>query len=179
MLRDDDPLFRQVYEALYPLLYRIAYRICGSGVRAEELCHDAFLKYLQRLEPLPDLEQTKYWLIRVLRNASLNAEKKRARELRAYERMHRSAPQAAGPSDLELLREETRSVVQEALNRLPGPMRTVLVLKEYAGLGYRDIAGIMGCSEGSVKVRAFRARERLAELLEGELGEERSRSSGK
>jgi RNA polymerase sigma-70 factor (ECF subfamily) len=43
------------------------------------------------------------------------------------------------------------------------------VLKEYAGLNYREIGSIMGISEGNVKVRVFRARERLAlelELLE-------------
>jgi RNA polymerase sigma factor (sigma-70 family) len=176
MLRDEP--FDQVYESLYPLLFRIAYRISGSRTRAEDLCHEAFIKYLQRGEPLPDLEQTKYWLIRVLRNISLNQEKRNARELRAYHRMHKMMPQTAAPSDQEFFREETRSLVQEALNRLPEAMRTVLVLREYAGLGYREIAGILGKSEGNVKVRAFRARERLAELLNGELGGSGSRRIG-
>jgi RNA polymerase sigma factor (sigma-70 family) len=177
MLRDE--LFEQVYESLYPLLFRIAYRITGSRTRAEDLCHEAFIKYLQRGEPLPDFEQTKYWLIRVLRNISLNYEKRKARELRAYQRMHKMTPQTADSSDEEFFREETRGVVQQALNRLPEGMRTVLVLREYAGLGYREIAAILGKSEGNVKVRAFRARERLAELLNGELGGSASRQVGK
>lgn len=167
MLREE--LFNEAYGALYPLLFRIAYRISGSRTRAEDLCHEAFIKYFQREEPLPDLEQTKYWLIRVLRNISLNHEKRRARELRAYQRLHRIAPQAAASSDQEFFREQTRSVVQEALARLPEAMRTVLVLREYGGLGYREIARALGKSEGSVKVRAFRAREQLAGLLHDEL----------
>jgi RNA polymerase sigma-70 factor (ECF subfamily) len=68
-----------------------------------------------------------------------------------------------------VLQEETRSLVQQALDRLPYKLRSVLVLKEYADLGYREISRILGISEGNVKVRVFRARERLALLLEDEL----------
>ncbi len=168
MLRED--LFDKVYESLYPILFRISYRITGSRTKAEDLCHDAFIKYLQRKEPLPDLEQTKYWLIRVLKNISLNYEKKRAREKRAYGRLQKNAPQYSKATEQEFFKEQTRSTVQEALNKLPAKMRMVLVLKEYGSLSYKEIANIMGISEGNVKVRAFRARERLAQLLDGEIG---------
>jgi RNA polymerase sigma factor (sigma-70 family) len=168
MMRED--LFDKVYESLYPILFRVAYRITGSSNRAEDLCHEAFIKYWQREAPLPDLEQTKYWLIRVLKNISLNYEKKRSREQRAYGRLQKNTPQFSKPTDQEFFREETRSIVQEALNKLPAKMRMVLVLKEYGDLNYKEIAGILGISEGNVKVRAFRARERLAQLLDGEIG---------
>ncbi|MBN2552421.1 MAG: RNA polymerase sigma factor [Spirochaetales bacterium] len=167
-MRED--LFDRAYESLFPVLFRIAYRITGSSSRAEDLCHEAFIKYWQREEPLPDLEQTKYWLIRVLKNVSLNYEKKRSREQRAYGRLQKNTPQFSKSTDQEFFREETRSIVQEALSRLPAKMRMVLVLKEYGDLNYKEIAGILGISEGNVKVRAFRARERLAQLLDGEIG---------
>ncbi|UCG00227.1 MAG: RNA polymerase sigma factor [Spirochaetaceae bacterium] len=167
-MRED--LFDKAYESLYPILFRIAYRITGSSTKAEDLCHEAFIKYWQREEPLPDLEQTKYWLIRVLRNISLNYEKKRSREQRAYGRLQKSAPQYSKSTDQEFFKEQTRSVVQEALNKLPAKMKMVLVMKEYGDLNYKEIADILGISEGNVKVRAFRARERLAQLLDGEIG---------
>jgi RNA polymerase sigma factor (sigma-70 family) len=169
MVRED--LFDKVYESLYPVLFRIAYRIAGSSTKAEDLCHEAFIKYWQREEPLPDLDQTKYWLIRVLKNISLNYEKKRSREQRAYGRLQKSTPQYSISTDQEFFREQTRSIVQAALSRLPAKMRMVLVLREYGDLNYKEIAGILGISEGNVKVRAFRARERLAQLLDGEIGE--------
>lgn len=168
MLRED--LFDKVYESLYPILFRIAYRITGSRTKAEDLCHEAFIKYLQREEPLPDLEQTKYWLIRVLKNVSLNYEKKRAREKRAYGRLQKFSPQYSKTTEQEFIKDQTRSIVQEALNKLPAKLRMVLVLKEYGALSYKEIANIIGISEGNVKVRAFRARERLAQLLDGEIG---------
>jgi len=163
-------LFDKVYESLYPVLFRIAYRITGNRTQAEDLCHEAFIKYLQREEPLPDLEQTKYWLIRVLKNFSLNYEKKRSREKRAYGRLQKITKKFSEASDNEFFKEETRNIVQEALNRLPAKLRMVLVLKEYGDLGYKEIAKIMGISEGNVKVRAFRARERLAQMLDGKIG---------
>jgi RNA polymerase sigma-70 factor (ECF subfamily) len=168
MLRED--LFDNVYESLYPTLFRIAYRITGSDTKAEDLCHEAFIKYWQREAPLPDIEQTKYWLIRVLKNISLNYEKKRSREQRAYGRLHKDAPQFSKATEQEFFKEQTRSVVQQALNKLPTKMRMVLVLKEYGDLNYKEIANILGTSEGNIKVRAFRARERLAQLLDGEIG---------
>jgi RNA polymerase sigma-70 factor (ECF subfamily) len=162
--RDEFPLDR-IYEPLFPVIYRVAYRIVGSAEQAEELCQEAFLKYLERNSPLPDLAQAKYWLIRVVRNLSLNVEKRRGREARAYERAGKQSPQHADPAEEQVIREETRSSVQTALGRLPHGLRTVLVLKEYAGLNYREIGSIMGISEGNVKVRVFRARERLAREL--------------
>ena len=168
MVREE--LFDQVYESLYPMLFRIAYRITGSSSKAEDLCHEAFIKYWQRSEPLPDLDQTRYWLIRVLKNISLNYEKKRSRERLAYGRLQKNTPQYSKATDQEFFKEETRSIVQQALNKLPEKMRMVLVLKEYGDLNYKEIAKILGISEGNVKVRAFRARERLAQLLDGEIG---------
>jgi RNA polymerase sigma factor (sigma-70 family) len=168
MLRED--LFDNVYGTLYPILFRIAYRITGSRTKAEDLCHEAFIKYLQREEPLPDIDQTKYWLIRVLKNISLNYEKRRSREKRAYGKLQKTSPRYSTDTEEEFFEEQTRSIVQEALNKLPAKMRMVLVLKEYGALNYKEIAGILGISEGNVKVRAFRARERLAQLLDGEIG---------
>jgi RNA polymerase sigma-70 factor (ECF subfamily) len=60
--------------------------------------------------------------------------------------------------------------VQEALNILPEKLRIVLVLKEYGNLNYKEIASALDISEGNVKVRVYRARERLARYLkEGDL----------
>ena len=159
----------KVYESLFPVLFRIAYRITGNRDKAEDICQEAFIKYCERSQPLPDLDQTKYWLIRVLRNLALNYEKKRVRENRAYQRFMRAAPQFSEPGESALLEEETRGLVQRCLEQLPYNLRIVLVLKEYADLGYKEIAKSLGISEGNVKIRVFRARERLYRLLDGRL----------
>jgi RNA polymerase sigma-70 factor (ECF subfamily) len=157
--------FDEAYRKLFPTVFRVAYRVSGDHALAEDLCHEAFIKYYERKEPFPDLDQTKYWLIRVVRNISLNYEKKKGRERKSVERLQKTSPQYQEADEERLLHNETRNAVQQALGMLPYNLRIVLVLKEYTGMNYREIGKTLGISEGNVKVRVFRARERLAKLF--------------
>jgi len=160
--RDD---FKTVYETVFPIIIRIAYRITNDPDVAEEVCQEAFIRYYERRNAIPDADQAKYWLIRVCKNLSLNHEKRKGRERRAYERVFHEPKRSQDTGETKVLKDETSEAVQEALSALPENLRVVLVLKEYANLNYKEIASIVGISEGNVKVRVFRARERLAEFL--------------
>jgi RNA polymerase sigma-70 factor (ECF subfamily) len=157
--------FDRVYHELFPTVFRVAFRIAGERGLAEDLTHEAFLRLITRETPLPDVDQTKYWLLRVVRNLSLNHEKSRERERRAVGRLENDGDNYALPADAALMAEATRDAVQEALNALPQNMRTALVLREYAGMSYREISSVLGISESNVKVRLHRARQRLAKQL--------------
>lgn len=161
--------FDRVYHELFPTVFRVAFRIAGERGLAEDLTHEAFLRLLGRETPLPDLDQTRYWLLRVVRNLSLNHEKRRQRERRAVRRLEGGGPAHAEPADAALLAGAARDAVQEALNALPHNMRTALVLREYAGMSYREISAALAISESNVKVRLHRARQRLAARLAGEV----------
>jgi RNA polymerase sigma factor (sigma-70 family) len=165
----DDPLdarFRSAYEKFFPLVYRIAVRITGESEKAEDLAHEAFLRLYQREQALPDEDQTRFWLIRVVKNLSLNHEKRRRRERKAVERLQRVEPPSEPSTEDLYLRETDQGLVRELLAQLPVGLRMPLVLKEYEGLTYREIGRILGITEGNVKVRVFRGREKLAQLLE-------------
>ncbi len=167
---NEHPRFEEAYKSLFPTIFRVSYRITGDKGIAEDLCHEAFIKYYEKKELLPDLDQAKYWLIRVIRNISLNYEKRKARERQAYIKFGKTSIDYTESGEDKLIRKETNGLVQEALNRLPYKLRIVLVLKEYAGLNYREIGDVLGISEGNVKIRVFRAREKLAIIFkEGEL----------
>jgi RNA polymerase sigma factor (sigma-70 family) len=155
------PSFDEVYESLFPVVYRVSLRITGDKESAEDLCHEAFIKLMERPSTLPDVEQSKYWLIRVVKNLSLNYEKKRSREKVAYTKLTQLSPGVSESGEKRLIEEEVRSDVQSALNELPHKLRVPLVFREFAGLSYKEIGAIMGISENNVKVRIFRARERL------------------
>jgi len=158
--------FSEVYEAWSPLLFRIVYRMTGRRESAEEIVQEAFIKYYERREVLPTDDGLKYWLIRVARNLTLNHEKRRGRERRALERVfHEPAPRSEKAALDTLTDAESVSDVQAALLKLPEGLRMVLILKEYAGFAYAEIGAMMNISEGNVKVRVFRARARLAQLL--------------
>jgi len=67
--------------------------------------------------------------------------------------------------DDQLASSERREQVWKALRKLSETSRTVLLLREYEELSYREIGDILHISEQAVKSRIFRAREELKELL--------------
>lgn len=160
--------FDKEYATLFPIIYKVSYRITGDESISEDLCQEAFIKYYERHEPLPDIDQLKYWLIRVVKNMSLNYEKRKNREKKALNRLEKISPQYIESAEMRVLKKETRNAVQDALDKLPYKLRVVLVLKEYANLNYKVIGSILGISEGNVKVRIFRARERLEKIIKEE-----------
>ncbi|AEH40048.1 RNA polymerase sigma factor [Treponema pallidum] len=161
----DDADFKLMYEQLVPVLYRVAYNVVREEDIAEGLCHDAFIAMTEKRMEFPSLSDAKYWLIRVVKNASLNYAKRRVRERHSCEQASREHVCEPDTGELRLLRIETIEQVRAALDRLPEHLRVVLQLREYGDLNYKEIGRILGISEGNVKVRVFRARERLAKYL--------------
>jgi len=157
--------FRRIYDTVFPILFRIAYRIAGSEDAAEDLCQDAFFRLYEKGMSFPNADEAKYWLIRVVKNGSLNYAKRKERERKAYQKAFREDKRIQETGETEYLKEETRNEVKEALDKLPENLRTVLILKEYGELNYKEIGRALGISEGNVKVRVFRARERLAGII--------------
>jgi len=160
--------FRKLYETVFPILFRVAYRITSSEDAAEDLCQEAFFRLYEKNMVFPSPDEAKYWLIRVVKNAALNYAKRKVRERKAYQRFFREDTKAAETGENLLIKKETREEVKEALEKLPENLRIVMILKEYGELNYKEIGRSLGISEGNVKVRVFRARERLAALLKAE-----------
>jgi RNA polymerase sigma-70 factor (ECF subfamily) len=143
----------------------VAYRIANSEEAAEDLCQEAFFRLYEKNMVFPNSEEAKYWLIRVVKNAALNYAKRKDRERKAYQKAFREDTRVEKTGEQVLINQETQREVQEALEKLPENLRIVLILKEYGELNYKEIGRALGISEGNVKVRVFRARERLAGFL--------------
>ncbi|TFG63993.1 MAG: RNA polymerase sigma factor [Spirochaetales bacterium] len=166
MSREESTLeFSQLYENTFRLIYTVAYRITGKVESAEELTQEAFIKLYERFSQFEDANQAKYWLIRVVKNLAFNHEKRKGTEIRAYTKFLNNSRESEDSSENLLLRKEASEAVRVTLNRLPEKLRAPLVLKEYGELSYKEIAEILGISEGNVKVRVFRAREVLSNLM--------------
>jgi len=160
--------FSKLYETVFPILFRVAYRITSSEEAAEDLCQEAFFRLHEKNMVFPSPDEAKYWLIRVVKNAALNYAKRKVRERKAYQRAFKEDTRKEETGENLLLKKETREEVREALEKLPENLRIVLILKEYGELNYKEIGRSLGISEGNVKVRVFRARERLSRLLNAE-----------
>ncbi|MFN2311521.1 MAG: RNA polymerase sigma factor [Spirochaetia bacterium] len=161
--------FRLIYDDVFPVIVRIVYRICGSEEVAEELCHEAFIKYIDNAHRITDAQQARYWLIRVAKNLALNYKKRKGREARAFQKVFQQSPTShQDTGERSYLRQETAGRVSAALDQLPEKLREVLVMKEFGDLSYREIAEVLKITESNAKVRVHRAREKLALTLEEE-----------
>ena len=160
--------FKKLYDSTFQILFRVAYRVTNNAEAAEDLCQDSFFRMYEKNMVFPNPEEAKYWLIRVVKNAALNYAKRKERERKAYQRAFKEDNRQVETGEALLVKKETSEEVQNALNRLPENLRMVLILKEYAEMNYKEIGKALGISEGNVKVRVFRARERLSVILQEE-----------
>lgn len=163
MLAKED--FDQIYSDFFADLMRISYRITFDTEASEDICQDAFIKLYHRLYLFPTCQDAKYWLIRVVKNLSINCFKRRKNEAKAIEKVKREPLASHKTGEELLLQSEAHSLVKEALAKLPPKLKDVLVLREYSGLNYKEIAKALSISESNVKVRAFRARAMLLSIM--------------
>lgn len=161
--KDSD--FQKIYAELMPVLFKVAYNIVRAEDIAEDLCHDSLIKMVEKQMQFPSLNDAKFWLIRVVKNASLNQVKRKGRERKAYAKAFKEDTRKMDTGEEVYLKTETSKIVNTALDLLPDKLKIVLQLKEYGDLNYKEIGRILGITEGNVKVRVFRAREWLASLI--------------
>ena len=161
--KDSD--FQKIYAELMPVLFKVAYNIVRAEDIAEDLCHDSLIKMVEKQMQFPSLNDAKFCLIRVVKNASLNQVKRKGRERKAYAKAFKEDTRKMDTGEEVYLKTETSKIVNTALDLLPDKLKIVLQLKEYGDLNYKEIGRILGITEGNVKVRVFRARERLASLI--------------
>ena len=164
--RSSELEFKRLYDSAFPILFRVAYRVTNSAEAAEDLCQESFFRLYERNMVFPNPEEAKYWLIRVVKNAALNYAKRKDRERKAYQRAFKEDTRQVETGEAALVKKEASEEIQKALKKLPENLRMVLIFKEYADMNYKEIGRVLGISEGNVKVRVFRARERLAAILE-------------
>jgi RNA polymerase sigma-70 factor (ECF subfamily) len=165
---NDPDVFQKIYENTFPVLVRVAYHITLDLEVAEDICQEAYIRFYHRTVPFPSEEQARYWLIRVAKNLAFNYYKRKKREKVALEKYLFEPKQGPRSGEELLMRSETEQMVHRALDRLPANLKSVLILKEYGDLSYREIGKILHITENNVKVRVHRARNMLGMLLKEE-----------
>ena len=108
------------------------------------------------------------WLYRVVRNAAIDRIRQLSRE-DELDTEQQSTPSQSPEMQLEQLQIKTR--LMQALSALPVMQRELIVLRDYHGNSYEDIAEILAIPTGTVMSRLHRARMALRELLKHELNE--------
>jgi len=176
----DSDLMRQVrggrtaalatlFERHHARVYGYCLRMTGNRSTAEDLVQDVFMKMLKYKATFKDDSDLVPWMFGIARNSCLAHLKRRANDrLPAIEPAEEAAaePAADEPHD-----DRQTELVRQALLRLPAERREVLVLSRYEYKSYDEIALVLDCSVGAVKVRVHRAMKQLREIYLDMTGE--------
>lgn len=152
---------------------------------AEDVVQETWLKALASVGKFEGRASFRTWLARIAINEAHALQRKQRRELPrpTGERNHDSGspigslfdqagawrvspPQWHHDTPEELLTEaELHACIRKHLQMLPGDQRTVVMLRELAGLDYEEIAQALGLGEGNIRVLLHRGRQRMHAML--------------
>jgi RNA polymerase sigma-70 factor (ECF subfamily) len=142
-------------------IYALAYRVIGREEDARDVSQEAFLRAFRALPGFKGQAKFSSWLYRIALNLC-----------RDWIRRQRRAPVMQAPEGVELTdlaaergpvesieelvaRRELSAVVEEAMALLPEEQRTAIILKEYHGMTFQEIADMQGCPLSTVKTRLY------------------------
>jgi len=168
----DNTAFGELVRRHMRQAYRAALGLVGSPDDAMDLSQDAFaraLKYAARMDPERPFYPWYYQILRRLCFNFLRDRKNRQRLLNETGAWLAEDLTGGGPGEnpeARLQREDARRAVANALARLPEAQREVLVLREFEGLKYKEIADLLSIPTGTVMSRLYTARRALADALE-------------
>jgi RNA polymerase sigma-70 factor (ECF subfamily) len=155
---------------------RIAYHYLRDAADADEAVQDAFVKAYTHLGTFREELPFEVWFTRILINGCLDRIKARRRRERwiarptidsdGVERDPAEHLPSLGPSpEAQLLHNERRRRLKEALVQLPERQRLVFVLSHFEGRTSKEVSAMTGLNESTVRVHLFRAIRRLRSLL--------------
>lgn len=167
----DNPMevLKQQLPELYPRIYRaIATITYGSGLNAEDLTQDAFLRAFKNISDFNNHSSIYTWMHRIARNIALDA----MRRLKIRRRIGLAYPTADSmdkmtddtfPASDDY--QEATLLLRRAISRLPNDKKVLITFKDLQELTYAEIGEILNIPEGTVKSRLFKARIMLKDEL--------------
>lgn len=155
----DEEAFSALVKLYTPYAYRTAYAYVHRREEAEDVVQEIFIKLFRSLPQLREVQAFPAWFKQLISRTCLDRLKKGDVILLAdTEIAGQSTPNVAEEADHRLL-------VREAIRKLNREQREVLLLREWQGYDYQEIAGLLGIPVGTVKSRLHTAREQLKKIL--------------
>jgi RNA polymerase sigma-70 factor (ECF subfamily) len=178
----DAAAFETVVRTYGGRLLVVARQVVGSEEDAQDALQDGLITAFRAIDRFEGKSKLSTWLHRVVVNAALMRlrSKRRKREQSIDELLptfqedgHQSRPTPEwNQSALAgIQRKEAQAAVRACIDQLPEDYRTVVLLRDIQELDTAEVAGLLGITEGNVKVRLHRARQALKTLLEPLVGQ--------
>jgi len=168
----EDRAFSELLRRHKPALYGFVRRYVGDGDAAAEVVQETFIAAWRALARYDAHRSLKVWL----RAIALNKCRDRARRLAVRrfilgEKDDQSAeaqaqPDPAPAGEAQLVAVQRRALIQKAIDQLPAKLKEPLLLTYFDELSQQEAADVLGVSTKTIETRVYRARKRLAELID-------------
>lgn len=155
--------FHEIYSRYAADVYRFALWLSGNPQDAQDITSETFVR-AWTAPGEPRMETVKGYLLTIARNLH-RKQWRRAWRQEALGELGETTPDEAVEPDESAARQEDFERAMAAVQTLPEPDRTVLLLRAEEDLSYEEIAAATGLTAAAAKVRVFRARAKLAALL--------------
>ncbi len=158
----DNLAFAALYSRYKQPVYVFALRMLRQPEKARDAFQSAFLKAFECRPDLAKVVRFRSWIFTIVRNHCLNE----LRREKSIDSSYREMDDLMGEDEGELLdRDDESRLLMNTIMRLKPEYREVLLLREYEGLSYEEIAAVVGSTESAVKARLFKARQQLHKVL--------------
>lgn len=168
----DEEAFREVVEAYAGPMYNLAYRMVYNENEARDLSQEIFLRLFRNFGRYDPAYPFGPWFYRLATNCCINWKRGRRTKVVSLDRRGDDEDHGlqvedeSSPSPSETaISEETGNRLRKAIEELPPDARAVVALRYLEGWSCEEIGRRLDLPVGTVKVRLFRARERLRERL--------------
>ena len=148
--------------------YNLAFRMCGSHEEAEELAQDSFLKAYRSLKSFKMKSSFATWLYRIVYNTTISYLRIKKKGILSLEDFPVDATDFIGSNmNEEVAEKEYRnSLVNFALQKINEDERGLISLYYYEEMSTNEISEVTGISKSNIKVKLFRARQKMMEIIE-------------
>lgn len=152
--------------------YNLARWLVHNPQDAEDVVQEAYLRAFKFQEGYQGGD-ARAWLLKIVRNASYSfLEKRRPSEIvEEFDETVHQQPAVSPSVETALIKDAESCIVRDSIERLPANFREILILREFEGLSYRQIAEVVGVPIGTVMSSIARARAQLREFILGMRGE--------
>lgn len=166
--RGDGGAFELLVRRHLTSAHSVARRMTGDPHDAEDVCQEAFVRALERIEQCRQPEAFRGWLLTIVRNTAVNlGERERLRATESLEGSPEAAAATApgrGPEG-ELEAAELRGRLRRGLTNLTEVQREVLLLHDYEGWTHAEIGGELGVAPGTSRYHLHAARGAMRSTL--------------
>jgi RNA polymerase sigma-70 factor (ECF subfamily) len=148
--------------------FNLAYRICGNREDAEEIAQDGFLKAFKSLKSFKMQSSFATWLYRIVYNTAISLVRTKKKGILSLEDFPADAIDFLkyGTSEEEAENDFRNSLVNFALQKINADERGLISLYYYDEMSTEEIADVTGISRSNIKVKLFRARQKMLEIIE-------------